>query len=303
MGDEIRWTMGEQHLYRKVVATVTELLKKHVVPVPAPVDQEARNLARHAAVEVEALSGKLDAAKQEGSLALASAMAEFTEAVSSVPTKDDVIAAETRVSETVVVASSRIASLVTAHNRERTTREKAIGKLEDTIEGQAKEVAALHLDIDRANALHELAASEIELVGGVTRAASESLARLDSASVLTLKDESRVISGSVQLIPGPGVFFDELSRPGKMILNVALRGYSGAVAVSQPGGGGSASIAYQPQTDADKYWADTDLVAGETIIGVRTSPATVRLPHDLSVNKIVTVKDETGDGNITVLSY
>lgn len=65
---------------------------------------------------------------------------------------------------------------------------------------------------------------------------------------------------------------------------------------------GSADIQYTAQSEADKSWFDNEFVRGTNIIGVRTAGAIVRLPIDLSVEKLVYVKNETG-GSVTVVPY
>lgn len=64
----------------------------------------------------------------------------------------------------------------------------------------------------------------------------------------------------------------------------------------------SANIRYTVQSVADKSWFDNEFVRGTNIIGVRTAGAIVRLPIDLSVEKLVYVKNETG-GSVTVVPY
>ncbi len=63
-----------------------------------------------------------------------------------------------------------------------------------------------------------------------------------------------------------------------------------------------ADIAYQQQVVADKSWLDSEFVRGTNIIGVRYAGAAVRRPHDLSVEKLIHIKDELG-GGFTVYSY
>lgn len=65
-----------------------------------------------------------------------------------------------------------------------------------------------------------------------------------------------------------------------------------------------ASVTYQTQVVADRFWLNSEFVLGENIIGVRFSgAATVYLPADLDIRKIVTVKDEVGLGLVSVTTY
>ncbi len=67
---------------------------------------------------------------------------------------------------------------------------------------------------------------------------------------------------------------------------------------------GSASVNYIPQTVADVYYTEAVLIEGINIIGVRyQGPSTVNLPASLPTERIVTVKDETGLGQVTINSY
>ncbi len=64
------------------------------------------------------------------------------------------------------------------------------------------------------------------------------------------------------------------------------------------------STTYQTQIIANKFWVAEDFLLGENIIGVRyMGPSIVYLPADLEVRKIVTVKDETGLGLVTITTY
>lgn len=66
--------------------------------------------------------------------------------------------------------------------------------------------------------------------------------------------------------------------------------------------GNSEAVRYNFTTEQVSHWRKPSFCQGITIIGVRfAGPATVYLPHDLDNNQIVTVKDEAGTGDITVL--
>ena len=63
-------------------------------------------------------------------------------------------------------------------------------------------------------------------------------------------------------------------------------------------------VNYIVQTDADVSYDVLDFILGETIIGVRyVGAAVVRLPKDMPIEHIVSIKDETGVGNISITTH
>jgi hypothetical protein len=67
-------------------------------------------------------------------------------------------------------------------------------------------------------------------------------------------------------------------------------------------GGGQAVTKYLFTESQESHWRKPSFVEGINVIGVRYSgAATVYLPHDLEPTMIVSVKDEAGSGNVTVL--
>lgn len=61
---------------------------------------------------------------------------------------------------------------------------------------------------------------------------------------------------------------------------------------------------YIVQTLDDVSYTDSQFMRGHNIIGVRYAGACdVRLPSDLSIEKVITVKDEAGAGPITISPY
>ena len=70
----------------------------------------------------------------------------------------------------------------------------------------------------------------------------------------------------------------------------------------QSQGGGQAVTQYLWTDKQETHYRKPSFIEGITVIGVRyDGPATVYLPHDLDPTMLVTVKDEVGSGNITVL--
>lgn len=66
--------------------------------------------------------------------------------------------------------------------------------------------------------------------------------------------------------------------------------------------GGTPATRYLAQTTDTMHWKKDSFIHGITVIGVRYSgAATVYLPHDLDPTMLVSVKDESGSGNITVI--
>lgn len=67
-------------------------------------------------------------------------------------------------------------------------------------------------------------------------------------------------------------------------------------------GGGQAVTHYIFTDKQETHYRKPSFIEGITVIGVRyLGPATVYLPHDLDPTMIVSVKDEAGSGNITIL--
>ena len=61
---------------------------------------------------------------------------------------------------------------------------------------------------------------------------------------------------------------------------------------------------YLVQTEAERFWQRDAFIEGLNIIGVRAAQATfVYLPHDLPVEHVICVKDESGLGAVTVRVY
>ncbi len=82
-------------------------------------------------------------------------------------------------------------------------------------------------------------------------------------------------------------------RPGQQFIG----GVGGSGGVSQV-------VRYVQQSTTPVYYTDDELISGINIIGVTlATPSEVYLPRSLSVEKIVTVKDETGAGLVTIRSY
>lgn len=67
-------------------------------------------------------------------------------------------------------------------------------------------------------------------------------------------------------------------------------------------GGGQAVTKYVFTEAQESHWRKSSFVEGVNIIGVRyNGAATVYLPHDLDPTMIVSIKDEAGSGDITIL--
>lgn len=117
----------------------------------------------------------------------------------------------------------------------------------------------------------------------------------DDASFLTVEDERDRLNKSEQLVEGIGIRFDRTEK-GKLKIH-STGGMSGGFPVDSgtDAGGG---VFYLIQNESDRQWSDEEFKRGQNIVGVRFGGATVRLPHDLSIEKIVYVKDETGSGII-----
>lgn len=63
-------------------------------------------------------------------------------------------------------------------------------------------------------------------------------------------------------------------------------------------------VLYLTQTVAERYWDAREFTAGHNIIGVRhEGAAIVYLPNDLPAERLITIKDEAGLGQITVRIY
>lgn len=61
---------------------------------------------------------------------------------------------------------------------------------------------------------------------------------------------------------------------------------------------------YLTQTDDERFWTADEFVRGHNIIGVRhAGEAFVYLPNDLPTERLISVKDETGVGPVTVRIY
>lgn len=119
------------------------------------------------------------------------------------------------------------------------------------------------------------------------------------ASFATLEDERGTLPGSWQLVAGDNVRIDR-SRDGKAVIHSTARG--GVVMAGRSAGAGSASVRYLIQTEAEKFWTDSDFAEGINVIGVREPAANVYIPSVLSTGKIVWVKDESG-ATCTVWPY
>lgn len=57
------------------------------------------------------------------------------------------------------------------------------------------------------------------------------------------------------------------------------------------------------QAEADKFWLASEFKRGHNIIGVRYPGAAVRLPHDLEIEKVISVKNEHPTIPITISAY
>lgn len=58
---------------------------------------------------------------------------------------------------------------------------------------------------------------------------------------------------------------------------------------------------YQVQTEEERYWQRREFIAGINIIGVRyAGDAFVYLPHDLTPEMLVLVKNENSSGTVTI---
>lgn len=67
-------------------------------------------------------------------------------------------------------------------------------------------------------------------------------------------------------------------------------------------GGGQAVVKYLFTEQQVTHYMKPSFIEGMTIIGVRyNGAATVYLPHDLDSTMIVSIKDEAGSGNVTIL--
>jgi hypothetical protein len=76
--------------------------------------------------------------------------------------------------------------------------------------------------------------------------------------------------------------------------------------IGSGGGGGVVTevVRYKVQEDQTHDYVASDFIDGFNIIGVRYVGASeVRLPATLASTRIVSVKDETGSGSITINSY
>lgn len=62
---------------------------------------------------------------------------------------------------------------------------------------------------------------------------------------------------------------------------------------------------YQLQTVASKFWLASEFVRGHNIIGVRYGggPTDVYIPHEVPIEHVISVKDEVGNGDVTVRIY
>jgi hypothetical protein len=67
-------------------------------------------------------------------------------------------------------------------------------------------------------------------------------------------------------------------------------------------GGQASSTKYVVQTESEIHWKKDSFINGITVIGVRyNGAATVYLPNNLDPTMLVSVKDEAGSGNITII--
>lgn len=124
----------------------------------------------------------------------------------------------------------------------------------------------------------------------------------EGVTILTL-DEEPSLRGSLELVAGANIAIDR-SIKGKAIINARTQNVgAGGVVMMNGDGSGEAGVEYLIQDEVSKHWTDDDFEIGINIIGVRaTSYASCYIPHDLSIRKIVTVKDEFGTG-VTVYPY
>lgn len=119
------------------------------------------------------------------------------------------------------------------------------------------------------------------------------------ATFITFEDEQGELPKSRKLEAGPNIYIDRTSHKDKIIIS-ASGGGGGAIIQGNSEGGG---VRYLIQTEQSKYWTDEQFLRGTNIIGVRyNAPAQVYLPHGLAIEKIITVKDELGEG-VTVYAY
>jgi hypothetical protein len=72
---------------------------------------------------------------------------------------------------------------------------------------------------------------------------------------------------------------------------------------SAAGSGGGAGVNYIVQEEQEKTYGTSEFEVGINIIGVRyVGSSIVNIPHDLEIEKIITIKDEAGFGDILVVS-
>lgn len=118
--------------------------------------------------------------------------------------------------------------------------------------------------------------------------------------------------------PGPpgtdmSVPADVLAAPAKIVklekdVDALKKERRQSSQVYMGGGGGTGTVTevvrYTQQSTTDGTYVEGDFIEGINIIGVTyAGAATVNLPLDLSVKKIITVKDEAGLGLVTINGY
>ncbi len=109
---------------------------------------------------------------------------------------------------------------------------------------------------------------------------------VDTSAIQTLRESIETLKKRIEKLKGGDTVF------------------IGGGGVTTGGGGGNSGIQYIPQTEPSVYYTSSDLIVGTTIIGVRVhGEAYVYLPAFLDVEKIITVKNETSDGTVTILTY
>lgn len=129
-------------------------------------------------------------------------------------------------------------------------------------------------------------------------AGSDGLNAPTDATFLTYEDERDSLGKSLKLEAGPGISLDRTAEGRFRISSFA--GGAGGVA-GQPGE--FSGISYEVQEDQERYWTNDELIRGYNIIGVRyAGAAVVYLPHDMDIEKLVSVKNEYGS-SVSIRSY
>lgn len=120
------------------------------------------------------------------------------------------------------------------------------------------------------------------------------------ATFITFEDERDDLPNSLPIEQGQGVVI-ERTLEGK--LRISAYGSGGGFVGGLLPSGSFSGVNYAVQEEQERYWQDDELVRGHNIIGVRyAGAAVVYLPHDLAIEKIVSVKNEYG-GSVSVRSY